>query len=338
MKVILESSHCEFRSFTSNATGVQTVLPVIVTENGILDQFARYMLLNRLKSRSWQDAATLAIRLLLEYSEANQRYFDKPRAMFGEFSNALFSGTIDSYRDPSGLFWLPRRQENANKIIGHITLFSDWLSAVNEDAGLKLNPWREATSHEQRLNWAANTHKRENAFLSHLWRPEKQEAGRSREVRARSEHVESTTPAKTFPEEKINLLVAEGFSRRWKDSRGSTDIRNILITMLMHFGGLRLSEALSLWSEDVTVEKGEIIVRVYHPEKGLAPDTKSNRAAYLQSKFGLKTRNRLTKQDPSFLGWKNPLITDPHRVCFEVFFYPAAMAQTFVSVRPTHLA
>lgn len=69
MPTFLDSSHREFRTFVADATGVQSVLPVIVTEHGVLDQFARYMHLNRLKSRSWQDSATFAVQLLLEYME-----------------------------------------------------------------------------------------------------------------------------------------------------------------------------------------------------------------------------------------------------------------------------
>ncbi|MNC47726.1 site-specific tyrosine recombinase XerD [compost metagenome] len=42
--------------------------------------------------------------------------------------------------------------------------------------------------------------------------------------------------------------------------------------------------------------------------------------------------------DPLFLGWKNGLITDPHRICFEVFFYPYETAQTFAILwRDYHL-
>ena len=143
--------------------------------------------------------------------------------------------------------------------------------------------------------------------------------------------VERQAPTKAFSEEHFELLVCEGFRRRSRDSRGSTDLRNVLITYLMHYGGLRLSEALSLWSDDVSLEAGEVIVRIYHPEYGLAPDGKANRAAYLQSQYGLQPRNRLVKAtDPLFLGW-NGLITDPHRRCFEVFFYPNEAGQILQS-------
>ncbi|ARH13356.1 TPA: site-specific integrase [Pseudomonas aeruginosa] len=338
MPTILESSHQEFRSFVVDATGIQHVLPVIVTEHGVLDQLARYMHLNHRKSRSWQEASVFAVRLLLEFMEANHGFYDEPRALFTAFSDALFTGTVSNIGDPSGLWWQPRQPDDAGKLIGLITKFTDWLAIVNEDAKFQLNPWRQATRHEERLNWAAYSHRRDNAFLSHLWRS-KPQTSHSRVVRSRALPVERHTPAKAFPEEYFDLLISEGFRRRTRDSRGSTDLRNVLITFLMHYGGLRLSEALSLWSDDVSIEAGEVIVRVHHPEYGLAPGGKTNRTAYLQNKYALQPRNRLVKAtDPLFLGWKNGLITDPHRRCFEVFFYPNQVGQVFACMwRDYHL-
>lgn len=321
-KTQFESSHREFRKIVADGAGVQSVLPVILTEHGVLDQFARYIHESQHMSRSWQESATFAVQLLLEYMEANQRYYDTPRALFMGFSNALYAGTVSNRCDPSGLWWKPRQSQEAGKLIGHVTQFTDWLANVNADTKLQLNPWRQATRHEERLNWAAYSHRRDNAFLSHLW-TSKPQTNLSRVVRARVLTVERQTPLNSFPEEQFDLLVSDGFRRRTRDSHDSTDLRNVLITYLMHWGGLRLSEALSLWSDDVCIEAGEVIVRVYHPQEGLTPQGKSNRASYLQSQYGLQPRNTLVKAtDPLFLGWKNCLITDPQRKCFEVFFYP----------------
>lgn len=338
IKTIFEFSHREFRTFVASATGVKPVLPVIVTEHGVLDQFARYMHQRRLMSRSWQDSATFAVQLLLEYMEANHDFYDTPKALFTEFSDALHTGTVSEGCDPSGLWWQPRPPEEAGKLIGLITLFTDWMATANENPRLQLNPWRQATRHDERLSWAAYSHRRDNAFLSHLWRYAPQ-TKQSREVRSRRMPVERQGAAKAFPEEHFESLVSQGFRRRVRDSRGSTDLRNVLIAYLMHYGGLRLSEALSLFSDDVSVEAGRVIVRVYHPESGLAPDGKSSRAAYLQNRYGLQPRNRLVKAtDPLFLGWKNCLITDPQRRCFEVFFYPEKVEQDFARLwRDYHL-
>lgn len=338
MSTILEFSHREFRVVVGTVFGVRPVLPVIVTEQGVLGQFVEYMRLNRFKSRSWQDSATFALRLLLEFMEVNKDRYVKPRALFLAFTEALSVGTIEDFSDPSGLWWNPRQPKETSKLIDHITQFSDWLSVINEDAELQLNPWKLASRHEERLNWAARLHKKDNAFLSHLHKGAPSQSKLSRLIRPRELPTERQTPFKTFPDPKIEVLLAEGFRRWGQYECEQSDLRNTLITMLMHYGGLRLSEALSLWCGDVSIESGEVVVRVYHPEHGMAPTGKNNRATYLQNQYGLQPRNRLVRADPLFLGGKNCLITDPHRNCFEVFFYPHDAGEKFARMwRDYHL-
>ncbi|EGH22808.1 phage integrase family protein [Pseudomonas amygdali pv. mori str. 301020] len=72
MPVILEFSHREYKTLLAEASGVPATLPVILTEHGVLEQYAKYMHLNRFKIRSWQDSSTFALQLLLEYREANK--------------------------------------------------------------------------------------------------------------------------------------------------------------------------------------------------------------------------------------------------------------------------
>ncbi|MGU1101188.1 gamma-mobile-trio recombinase GmtY [Pseudomonas aeruginosa] len=328
----LQVSHREYRRFVRNAAGIRLQLPVIVTDHGVLEPFARYIFSRRSMSRSWQDAATFSVQLLLEYVEANFDAVRSPRETFQAFADALHTGTVEDYDDPSGLWWLPRMHKDSNTIIGHITQFSEWLSASAGSTSLQLNPWRQATTHEQRLDWAAYCHKRDNAFLAHLWRGQFM-SGQSREIRKKSLPVNRLGPAKSFPEDEFEIFCSDGFRRKAKDGRGDVDLRNKMISYLMQYGGLRLCEALSLWPEDVTYEDGEVVVRIYHPQNGLSPDETSNRAAYLLRKYGLQPRNTLVKAtDPKFLGWKNPCITDPVRNCFEVFFYPYEKGTEFANM------
>lgn|GEM_PF-5654291 len=133
-----------------------------------------------------------------------------------------------------------------------------WLS-LTKTSSCNLTPGGRRLGTRKRLNWAAYSHRRDNAFLSHLRRSTSL-TKQSRAVRSRTMPVERQTPTKAFPEEHFELLVCEGFRRRSRGSRGPTDLRNVLITYLMHYGGLRLSEALSRWSDDVSLEAGEVIV------------------------------------------------------------------------------
>ena len=95
-----------------------------------------------------------AVYLLLEYMEANKNLFDEPPILFLNFAQRLCSGTIGSNGDdPSGLYWLPRSTKTANQLLSSLNNFSDWLE-INQRAK-SLNPMVEATTHEERLNYAA---------------------------------------------------------------------------------------------------------------------------------------------------------------------------------------
>lgn len=337
MRTVLEFTHCEYRSVIVGASGQQSTLPIIFTDQGVLSQFVLYIHLHRRKSRSWQDAATFAMRLLLEFAAANHDHFKDPKVLFQAFADALFIGTIGNSCDPSDLWWYPRTRNDAGSIISHVTHFTDWLAIVNEEKKLQLNPWRDATQHEQRLNWAAYEHRRHNAFLSHLWGTNKG-AKKSRSVRGGPLFIDRSRPPKTFPDSMFEALTSQGFRATGYHRQHGASLRNTLIAYLMHFGGLRLSEALSLWTGDVEIEGGEVIVRVYHPEYGVTPNG-TMRSIYLDSKFGLQARNTLVKTtDALFLGWKNGLITDTERNCFEVFFFPYETSYEFAKMwRDYHL-
>lgn len=331
MSILFKSSHREYRRVIGSFSNKQTSLPVIFTNSGVLEQFVRYMYANARMSRSWQDASTFAMQLFIEYMDANIKFYDEPRPMFVAFVNALFMGTIEDGCDGSGLYWYPRQQDDSSKIIGRITKFTDWLAERN-GPNVHLNPWKEANSYEQRLNWAAFQHKKDKCLLGHLFRDDPKTT-QARMIRAKRLPISNAVAVKSFPESQIESLLSYGFRRRARDQLGGSDLRNVLVTYLMHYGGLRLSEALSLWTDDVTVENGQVIVRLYHPSDGLAPDKKSSRAQYLQERYGLTPRNRLLKaKDKQFLGWKDPLLTDARRKCFEVFFFPHSKGVIFAQL------
>jgi integrase len=331
-RVILEYSNRELRLFISQSTGVNAELPVILTDQGVLEVFARYIYKNRAKSPSWMEKATYAVRMLLEYVEVNRRNFDDPRELFCEFAHSLYAGTVQNRSDPTGLWWYPLKTTYANELIGHVTLFSDWISEDLGDEKYQLNPWREATKHEQRLNWAAYIHRRDNAFMSHLWRGGNNYIKVSRYVRKRIIKSNAREPVKVFPEGYFKSLIIYGFSRRARDGLGACSLRDICISYLLHYGGLRVSEALGIWREDVTIESGKVVVRIFHPEIGLSPDMKLPRIAYLEKNYALKPRNKLPKSHQQHLGWKECVLTDETRNCFEVFFFPEEAGEVFANL------
>ena len=106
----------------------------------------------------------------------------------------------------------------------------------------------------------------------------------------------------------------------------------------MHGGGLRESEALSLWVTDVFEDPEDpecALVRVYHPEEGKAPNNwrgrggETNRAAYLQQEFGLTPRNKLV--GTQHIGWKGTRV-DSSDNFIQVHWFPKDYGKTFMKL------
>ena len=110
--------------------------------------------------------------------------------------------------------------------------------------------------------------------------------------------------------------------------------------MLMNYGGLRKSEIFHIYTADITLHPNrsqEALVRVYHPELGLAPDPHfKNRREFLLSKTSLKPRNNYPFTERLYAGWKNPLLTSKQGY-FEVVFNPPEKAKEFLLIWANYL-
>lgn len=331
-------------------TGNVICLPVIITREGLLKSYLKYLLSCRSKSQSWISRSIFVIRLLIDYVEANKKVFDNPKELFREFASCLYVGTIgDDFHDQSGLYWKSRKPEDANFLIGLATQFVDWLSIDNSDEELALNPYRVASPYEEKLNWAAYYQRKERAFLSHLWTNRDAKVSnslvRTVDKKRTQSIVISSESSKAFPRNKINELLYNGFILRGKGNRTKLherlDLRNVLITMLMHFGGLRISEVMHIYVEDISqiIEGGiQPVVKVYDPIDGRSPvDAKQTRKQYLQKNYGLIPRCNYSVSSKQFAGWKNPHLSNPRHRYFTVYFFPAYAGELFIDLWKLYL-
>lgn len=309
---------------------------VVVDGEGVLMSHLRFMLEQKMQKgvqSSWIDKSIHAVRLLLDYTLVNKDCFDNPYELFKSFAERIFSGTInESGEDTTHLRWKPRSIETGNEIIYHVTRFSDWLHEQSDGTSSLLNPQRKASLSEKMLNLAAYNHRMNNAFLKHTFsnKHKSDNVGWLRTVQRRQLPAIIDEPKKPFPEDKIFDLLTKGFSRKWVLPNAPIEQRfnlaNILITMLMHFGGLRNSEVFHLYVDDIIPNAGFEQIRVYHPTQGLAPEwyrikTKQPycmRSQFLQEKYGLKDRQ--TANDKYHAGWKNPVVSNDGKY-FVVFLY-----------------
>lgn len=137
-------------------TGIKSQLPILLTEQGELGTVTDYLLKLEADgvSNSVMNGFLQAVSLLLDYMEANRGLFYDPKLLFQTFSKRLYTGTIgEDGLDPSGLYWVPSSTSNVNKHIHRLTAFTNWLA--DKQGTAPMNPLRDATPHEQRLNYAA---------------------------------------------------------------------------------------------------------------------------------------------------------------------------------------
>lgn len=324
-------------------SGVSIEIPVLLDENQqVLKPLLEYIL--KLK-RNGYSPSTLhkyinATKLLLEYMAANVNCFSTPQSLFESFSSRLYTGTINEEGlDPSGLFWLPRSLSVTKGYLNALTNFSDWL--VENQNAKSINPLVKATTTEQRLNYAAWFRRNQHNFLGHI----KDKHINSTVLYARN--IQGKRPlgkqrqdATAFPEHYFEAFYLYGLG-------GATDcraaLRDKLILLLMHGGGLRESETLHLWLEDVLIDPfnpNSVKVRIYHPQDGKAPNNwrgrsgQTTRAAYLKEKYTLSPRNDLMGK--KHVGWKSR-VTDSKDGYIEVHWFPTAFGEIFAKLWKNYL-
>ena len=314
-------------------TGALLNVPVLLTDQGVFDPLLDYLISeSHHRSLPWMNRVVFSCQLLLEYMEVNKGLFSEPSLLFLNFVQRLSHGTIDTQGyDPSGLFWLPRKASNVNQIISALNGLTDWL-AINQNTTL-LNPFTEATSHQERLNYAAWHKRNQYNFLGHI-KPQglSETMRKARKIRGKKDVIKTDGDAISFPEQLFKPLFIDGFGKA-KDPRVA--LRDQLILLLMHGSGARESDALHLWVDDVfedPTNSNSVIVRLYHPEEGKAPHRwigrkrQTTRSAYLAEKYNLLPRNKLT--GTARVGWKTRIV-DHSDNYIQMHWFPAYLGELF---------
>ena len=319
-------------------SGVYSEIPVLISDsNEILKPLMDYALKLKRdgKSHSTINNYIKATQLLIEYMTANTSGFESPENLFEIFSSRLYIGTINEEGlDPSGLYWLPCSKQVARLHINALSKLTDWM--VEEYNLNSINPMVEADSVTQRLNYAAWFRKNQYDFLGHIKDKQINSTSRNaRRVQGKRSLGKQKQEAIEFPEHYFESFYIDGLGGA-KDLRVA--IRDQLILLLLHGGGLRESEALHLWIEDVLIDpfdSDNVKVRIYHPEDGKAPNGwrgrsgKTTRAAYLKEKYALSPRNELIGKKR--VGWK-ARVTDSKDEYIEVHWFPTIFGKVFAKL------
>lgn len=294
----------------TDATGVYTELPALLTPAGILEPLLDYCLYrSHDRSLTWMSKVTRSVRMFLEYLQSNAAERDTYR-LFQNFAQRLYTGTFDRATglDPSGLCWAPRSPQDASHIITHLTDFFDWLGEMRPEAA-QVNPRYAGGAFDRQTDEAAYQFRRSKAFLGHTWAANASPNETGRRVRGQRLPKVQTCEPPAFPEDRFEELLDKGFR-----AAGRQDFRGMLITLLLHGAGFRESEPLHLYISDVFPDPAnprQAKVLIHHPSHGAAPvdwrdekgkPRKGNRAEYLAQKFGLVPRTGV--MDRRHAGWK----------------------------------
>jgi integrase len=322
-------------------TGFCSEMPVLLTENGVVEPVLDYLLNTEIEySQHWQRNVVSAAKLLLAYMEVNQHNFSDPVTLFQSFAARLFTGTIgDDGLDPSGLYWIPASTKTANRHLNALKGLTDYLA---DHQGVQhMNPLVMASSYDQRLNYAAWYRRNQNDFLGHIKdKTVNKTVRKARNVRGRRGMSRVSDDAVAFPEPLFERFLLEGLGGA-KDRRCA--VRDQLITILMHGAGVRESEPLHLWVQDVLIDPldpTKAIVRIHHPLDGKTPDDwrsrtgKTNRSAYLREVHALAPRIRL--RGTRNVGWKGGVVdhTDGY---IQMHWFPTDYGRLFRVLWREHL-
>lgn len=336
-------SHTFFQANVSvrrDNTGLTIEFPTLFADRRPIERLLEYQIENIEYSKSWHRKLLEALRAFFEYAACNPDECRRSQVLIQNFSVCLQRGTIKQGEDPSGLYWLPRAREKRN-IVRRLTELSKWLH--DHYGAPQLNPLRAATGHEQALAYLAWMRKKNVAFLSHV-----QSETNARAHAALTSSISHTarlpkifSVTKAFPPGKVFELIFHGFlkHRSLANPLLRINLRDALITLLLHGGGLRKSDAFQAWICDVHYEEhpaypgeGVAWVRIGHPQFGKVKFTnplthvvsECTKAEYL-IEHGMCDRDSMIGS--KYAGWKNSALDD--RWYLEVHWAPRRFGQWF---------
>lgn len=287
-----------------------------------------------------------AVSLLIDFIIARGSEFadtERKHELFNAFAHALLYGSFRGADDPTLLWWVASSSENTDALLQKVCAFSDWL--VEKRGTEPLNPNRAATYAERIRYWRRWNTFRYKSLLSHAATAPDNKQISTRTFRRPSTPLTTEGRPPYFPHERFGDLITIGFRRRgthasfWKQYC----VRDMMVALLEHAGGVRPSEPFHIWVSDVlpnSNEPEEAFVRIYHPEDGWIsyPDPQtgnivtSSRKAYLQL-HGLRPLNHETVYN----GWKGNLV-QKHGNYMPVFWYPKYYGRLFLKLFKVYIA
>ena len=319
---------------------------VLLTGDGPFWALSDYFADNGVLSLGWQTEVAMAVGLLIDFAHVvGERYLGPERAdrLLPDFHLAIRNGTVRDGEDPTGLYWTGSSKARADLMLAYVCNFSDHIVRKSGAGGLEAR--RPTTPSEQIAYWRRWNTGRASDIQRHQAPNAKARSGAltiSRVRRAKRTPEREGAPTRRFPDSRIMDLLFTGFAQDSPGQRGLLaryNLRDILITILMHGGGLRISEAFHIFINDVVedpITPGVALVRVYHPEDGMirwrdplsGRETNTDRTQFLKDVYGREPRTKMAGGQHA--GWKNPALTEAKEAKYiQVHWFPQVWGEMF---------
>lgn len=203
------------------------------------------------------------------------------------------------------LGWTPVSADVAKREVDLITDFGDFLSFEYSHKPINQSEFVlvETLGAEAIAQWRNEKSRREKRLLGHLERYTKHSSGlvETTDFKPKGSGSRRHGIKKAFPAAHIDRFLLQ-----------TTSLRDLMCWLLIFFGGIRSSEVMHIFLQDVSLgEHGEAKVILAHPEDSLMSWTSrlgkrrhGTRAAFLMERYNRAPRNRMGFNHPEHAGWK----------------------------------
>lgn len=297
-------------------------------------------------------AYAFAVSRFMNWVDARKRAGSFGKDDFNSFLHDLSFGAEYPPEGGVGLWWTASSPQTVSLVESRVAEFSDWLSTVH--GTVAANPKTRSASYTERIRSIKSfLSKKRASMMGHAKSRSKADADAktSRIVATPGRRLNLAKAVAAFPEEKINDLIWKGFARSGVSESAALwekwNLRDILITLLCLYGGLRESEPMHLWVSDVfadPLDAESCRVLIHHPEAGMIECGKTSdgkdklitRSEYLSKHCS--GRKPLTQETGRrHAGWKGCLLTERKRKAFHVFWINPEAGRLFKALWSIYL-
>jgi hypothetical protein len=285
----------------------------------IVDAVTKYFIAHPTRSLNWMRTASRAAGLFYDYTKqyvAIHKEALDPISMVRAFGLALLNGTITvkTFEDPLDLYWPSSSIQTVKRLMNALNGFTDWCISnglVNDGSSYSL-PSANEGSYLKYLSVALRI--KQSSFFNHTIDPVKLARKLKKQEESKILQLDNSTnsssnTAKYFPTWLVPDLLEYGFvvNPEAEEPELGEDITAKMITVLLLFGGLRVSEPFHIWFNDIIPQTdGSCKVFLRHPSDALTRivgEKSITRRQYLAQR-GLLPRNTQGLKKSYHAGWK----------------------------------